>query len=213
MQRLSCTPRPDWKQRLESIGFLFHTLDGIYWEESACYRLSAQEVDEIENATNELQRLCLAAVEHVIRHDYFSALGIPAKFARLACQSWEQQEPSLYGLFDLTYDGQQPPKMLEYNADTPTALFEASVTQWFWLQDVYPERDQFNSIHEQLLQRWPEIARLLPRSETVYFASQQNSIEDFVTTEYLRDTAVQSGLSTATLDIGAGLLNAAAMTY
>jgi glutathionylspermidine synthase len=36
----------------------------------------------------------------------------------------------LYGRFDLAYRGDGPPKLLEYNADTPTALFEAAVVQW-----------------------------------------------------------------------------------
>jgi glutathionylspermidine synthase len=26
--------------------------------------------------------------------------------------------------------------MLEFNADTPTSLFEAGVVQWYWLQDL-----------------------------------------------------------------------------
>ena len=49
------------------------------------------------------------------------------------------------------YDGKAPPRLLEYNADTPTALLEASVAQWFWLQDCFPTADQFNSIHERLI--------------------------------------------------------------
>ena len=57
----------------------------------------------------------------------------------------------MYGRFDLAYDGTTPPKLLEYNADTPTSLLEAAVIQWRWQQDMRPERDQFNSIHERLL--------------------------------------------------------------
>ncbi len=56
-----------------------------------------------------------------------------------------------------TYDGGHEPKLLEYNADTPTALLEASVTQWYWLKDTQPGADQFNSIHERLLAKWKEL--------------------------------------------------------
>ncbi|MBN9117856.1 MAG: glutathionylspermidine synthase family protein, partial [Planctomycetes bacterium] len=49
------------------------------------------------------------------------------------------------------------PKMLEYNADTPTALVEAAVAQWMWLKDVDERADQFNSIHEQLIEAWKMI--------------------------------------------------------
>jgi glutathionylspermidine synthase len=109
----------------------------------------------------------------------------------------------VYGRFDLVYDGTQAPKLLEYNADTPTALFEASVAQWYWLQDHDAGKDQFNAIHERLLDRWQEIGARLPRGETVYFACLQDNVEDYVTTEYLRDTAQQTGLLTGAIDIEA----------
>ena len=66
-------------------------------------------------------------------------------------------EPSLYGRLDLRWDGTGPPKLLEYNADTPTALFEAAVVQWEWLQcleDGAARHDQFNSLHEALIAAW-----------------------------------------------------------
>jgi glutathionylspermidine synthase len=35
----------------------------------------------------------------------------------------------------------------QYNANTPTALLEVAIAQWYWLQDVFPKSDQFNSLH------------------------------------------------------------------
>ena len=93
--------------------------------------------------------------------------------------------------------------MLEYNADTPTALLEAAVIQWFWLKDTHADADQFNSIHERLLEFWP---RLGPATQgLVHFASQRDHLEDLMTVTYLRDTCQQAGLDTAYLaveDIG-----------
>ena len=47
--------------------------------------------------------------------------------------------------------------MLEYNADTPTALLEAAVAQWDWLKDVDQRGDQFNIIHERLIEAWKAV--------------------------------------------------------
>jgi glutathionylspermidine synthase len=31
---------------------------------------------------------------------------------------------------------------------------EAAVAQWYWLEDLHPKLDQFNSIHERLIAAW-----------------------------------------------------------
>jgi len=72
-----------------------------------------------------LQRLCLAAAEHAVRHNRREILGIPAAAWPLVVRSYETREPSLYGRMDLRWDGGGAPQLLEYNADTPTALYEA----------------------------------------------------------------------------------------
>ncbi len=198
MERLIVTPRPHWQRRCEHVGFHFHTLEGPYWDEGVCYRFTPQEIDELEAATHDLHQLCLELVDQVIRRDLFAPLGISAEYQALCTHSWEQQEPSLYGRFDLIYDGVHPPKMLEYNADTPTSLLEASVVQWLWLEDTHPTADQFNSIHEQLLATFHGLD-LSP--DTLYFASVSESPEDLGTVEYLRDVAIQAGFQTQHLYI------------
>ncbi len=174
----------------------YHTIDGtVYWDESAYYSFTDTEIDRLELVTDQLHKLCIKAVEHVIKHNLFPALRIPGEFTELIIRSWEMDEPALYGRFDLVYDGENDPKLLEYNADTPTALFEASVVQWFWLKDRFPEADQFNSIHEKLMEfwkNWPHIELAM-----VHFASVRENPEDLGNIEYIRDTAMQSGLDTA----------------
>ncbi len=193
MERISIQPRENWRGRVESQGMVYHTIEGnIYWDESACYRFTDREIDALEDATVELQRLCLAAVEQVIRRDLFDLLHIPRQFVPLVTRSWEAAAPSLYGRFDLVYDGIRPPRLLEYNADTPTSLLEASVIQWFWMKDIFPEADQFNSIHEKLIEFWQGHAEF--RSEPVYFACVEDNTEDLGNVEYLMDTALQGGV-------------------
>lgn len=178
-------------------------MEGVYWNENACYVFDMAEVDALEATSNELQRLCLAAVDYVVERNLFARLAIADSLVPWIRASWEQREPSLYGRFDLSMHGPGCIKLLEYNADTPTALFEASVAQWYWLQERDPASDQFNSIHEQLIARWRELAARLPDGEHVHFACLHDNVEDWITTEYLRDTAAQAGLRTASLDMGA----------
>jgi glutathionylspermidine synthase len=188
------------------VGLPHHTgADGApYWDESACYTFSADEVDELEAATAELHRLCLAAVEHVVTRGRWAELAIPPAAVPLVERSWRAREPTLYGRFDLAYDARTPPRLLEYNADTPTALVEAAVAQWYWLQDTEPEGDQFNSLHERLVAAWTAMTPRLrdpaaPNAPPfVHFATAADA-EDEATVTYLRDTAEQAGLATRQL--------------
>jgi glutathionylspermidine synthase len=140
--------------------------------------------------------MCIAAAGHVIEKDRFDDLGIPPLARDLIVRSWEADTPSVYGRFDLAFDGEsgQPPKLLEYNADTPTALYEAGVVQWKWLEELFPGKDQFNSIHERLIATWKYLKPYL-KGEPLYFASLDDA-EDIVTVSYLRDCATQAGIAT-----------------
>jgi len=201
MQRHAIHPRPDWRERVESIGLTYHSHDdGPYWDESACYELTANEVDTLEAAANELHYRCIDAAEAVINNHWWSRLGIPDAAIPAILRSWERDDFSLYGRFDFSFDGITPPKLLEYNADTPTALVEASVAQWFWLQDTRPDADQFNSIHERLIEAWKRW-----RGTTIHFSSIKEHPEDEQTVLYLRDTCEQAGVKTKSVfieDIG-----------
>ncbi len=195
MQREPLTPRADWQQQCEALGFHFHSLDGVYWDESACYRFSASEIDMLEEATEKLHALCIAAVDHVIAKRAFEPFALPDWFIHYAVDSWNADDPALYGRFDFCYDGINAPKLLEYNADTPTSLIEAAVAQWNWQQQVKPRADQFNSLHERLIERW-KVIREHYENPVFYFACVKDNIEDLGNIEYLRDTAMQAGLVT-----------------
>jgi glutathionylspermidine synthase len=190
--------RPDARARAAALGFAFAEIAGEpYWDETACWRFTAGEIDVLDDATAELQRRCLEAAAHAVRHACHDLLGIPREVWPVVVSSWEKQEPSLYGRMDLRWDGTGPPQLLEYNADTPTALYEAAVVQWEWLTSRFPAADQFNAIHEALISAWPGVA--LPGG--LHFACQRGSDEDRVTVDYLRDTALQAGLEATFLFI------------
>jgi glutathionylspermidine synthase len=205
MQRRVTRPRPNWEQIVENQGLIYHhTNGGVYWNESAYYAFSSRDVDEIEAATNEIQRLSLEAGQRIIDDRRFSDFGIPDRAADAIVRAWNDEPPAIYGRLDLAYDGVHPPKLLEYNADTPTALVEAAVVQWYWLQDCQKGADQFNSIHERLVAKWRELKDYT--ASPLYFAAAEDvQAEDLMTTTYLRETAQEAGLDTAALlmkDIG-----------
>ena len=203
MQREAIAPRPDWREKVESVGLAYHTIGGeTYWDESACYRFTADEVDRLEAATAELHRICLEAVARVVERRDFARFAIPAPFHAMVERSWREADASLYGRMDLSWDGSGEPRLLEYNADTPTALVEASVAQWYWMQDAKPGADQFNSIHEKLVERWKAIRGSAGAGPLVHFAADLESQEDAGNVDYLRDTALQAGIEPVPIAIG-----------
>ncbi len=200
MRRLAIDPRPDWQKKVEKYGLMYHTLRGEpYWDETACYEFSKYEIDTLERATYALHEMCMELVQHVIDNRLYGLFLIPPEFEKLIVDSWEADEPFVYGRFDLAFNGVDPPKLLEYNADTPTGLVEAGVAQWFWLKDIDDRADQFNSIHDRLLEAWQAILAI--DNAPIHFSAMQGLEEDYITVEYLRDTAIQAGAQTNYLDI------------
>jgi glutathionylspermidine synthase len=194
MRRLTTSPRSDWQKCVEKVGLTYHTLaDGTpYWDESAYWEFSSAEIDRLEAATAELQKLALAAGDVILDQDRLSQMNIPKAAAAAIRAAWNNEPPAIYGRLDLAYDGNSI-KLLEYNADTPTGLLEAAVAQWYWLQDCFPMSDQFNSLHEKLIAKWKDLKDYA--TSPVYFAAG-GSEEDGITVTYLRDTAEQAGLLT-----------------
>jgi len=200
MQRLTTTPRNNWQKAVEELGFGFHTTDVPYWDESAYYAFSMPQIDKLETVTIELWDMCLKAAQHVIDNNLFDNFKIPQYMVQHIVDSWNNDVPAIYGRFDLWYDGKNEPKLIEFNADTPTSLFEASIIQWFWLKDFDNPKDQFNSIHEKLIDYWKYLKDYL-YDDTLYFTCLADVLEDFTTTAYMQDCAMQGGLNTAFIDI------------
>ncbi|GAB3797400.1 glutathionylspermidine synthase family protein [Micromonospora zhanjiangensis] len=206
MRREDSAPRPDWDATVRGQGLVYVDTElpdgGImsYWDETACYRLDLAEVLRLEEATEELHEMSVAAAEHVVARDRFADFGIPPWAAEAVRRSLRERPPSLYGRFDLWYDGSWPPKLLEYNADTPTALVEAAIIQWYWLEDTRPDLDQWNSLHELLVRTWGRIgAGLHDRRLHVAWSNEEETGEDLMTAGYLAETARQAGLKTELL--------------
>jgi glutathionylspermidine synthase len=173
----------------------------VYWREDIAYRFSEVEIERIYAAALDPNRCCLAAVDHVIENNLFHRLGISARFAQWIRTSWDRDDPTLFGRFDFTIGSDGQPKMYEYNADTPTSIVEASLAQWFWKEDVRPGDDQFNSLHESLIERWRWLRAHYADKRLLHFACMFDSQEDICNVEYLMDTAVQAGWAVKLIDM------------
>ena len=77
MKRIPVTPRLDYREKIEALGFDFH---GDYWREEAYYRFTAEETACLEEATNEAYRLYCEAAQFIIEDNpefMERALNIP----------------------------------------------------------------------------------------------------------------------------------------
>ncbi len=194
MKRIPTKPRNNWQTAVEKLGFGFHTTNVPYWDESVYYEMEMSEILFIEKATIELWDLCLGAVQHVIDNNLYSEFGIRAWIVPQIEKSWTEDHPSIYGRFDFCYKNNDL-KLLEFNADTPTSLYEAGIVQWFWLQDLDKHKDQFNSIHEKLIDYWKYLKNYL-HPGTLHFSCLKETLEDLTNVEYMRDCAIQAGIET-----------------
>ncbi|MCK7624572.1 glutathionylspermidine synthase family protein [Streptomyces sp. RS10V-4] len=212
MRRHTLEPRPGWQATVEAQGLIYpltrYPDDSLrpYWDESAYYSFTAPEIDALEETVEELHAMCLAAAGHIVTRDRFADLGLTdPRLAARVTEAWHRRAelPSLYGRFDLRYDGTGPAKLLEYNADTPTSLVEAASPQWFWMEERFPGADQWNSLHERLVAAWKRQAGLLPPGAPLHFAhSAADELgEDLMTVAYLRETAEQAGLATEAISM------------
>lgn len=208
MERLPIEPREGWQSKAEAIGFGFHEMYGEpYWLDDVLYRFTMDEIEtQIEAPTQALHELCLDLVAEVAESDaLMTRLEIPPEQLDFVRESFRSGQRSLYGRFDLAYDGRGPAKLLEYNADTPTGIFEAAYFQHNWLTDqialgrLPEEADQFNLLQESLVAAFATF----PADRIFHFAAVTVSDEDRGTAAYLMDCALQAGHRTALIDMEA----------
>ncbi|HAL7523010.1 TPA: glutathionylspermidine synthase family protein [Escherichia coli] len=213
MLRHNVPVRWDLDQIVADNGFDFHIIDNeIYWDESRAYRFTLRQIEEqIEKPTAELHQMCLEMVDRAVKdEEILTQLAIPPLYWDVIAESWRARDPSLYGRMDFAWCGNAPVKLLEYNADTPTLLYESAYFQWLWLEDarrsgIIPrDADQYNAIQERLISRFSE----LYSREPFYFCCCQDTDEDRSTVLYLQDCAQQAGQESRFIyieDLGLGV--------
>ena len=191
---------------LESIGFGWHTdLDGSRYISNELVSITQDEAEAFYEATNELYDMYVAAAEYVINNDLFHELGIPFNLVDIIKSSWENDVHwHLYGRFDLAggIDG-KPIKLIEFNADTPTSLFETAIIQWAMLKfNNLDEAAQFNDVYEALVENFKRLITLEEDTSKfdeyyegwkILFSSIAGNVEDENTTRLLEAAARDAG--------------------
>jgi glutathionylspermidine synthase len=193
---------------MEQIGMTWHTdRDGSAYISHDLVKVTEEAAEAYYEAANSLYDMYVEAAQRAIDDKLYLELGIPSNLVGLIEDSWEKDDLHLYGRFDLAggLDG-LPIKLIEFNADTPTSLFETSIIQWALLKsNGMDETLQFNNLHEMLQENF---RRLITRDkplqefaeryghEKLLFSSVGGLPEDERTVRYLQQVAQEAGLYT-----------------
>jgi glutathionylspermidine synthase len=111
MERMQLKPRQGWQQQFEQLGFTYHSIDDLYWDERYAYRFTSDQIDHLESVTEELHQMALQAVGQVVREGSYEKFAIPEAFWKKIEDSWLAGEFSLYGRFDLSWNGSGEPEV------------------------------------------------------------------------------------------------------
>jgi len=76
---------------------------------------------------------------------------------------------------------------------------EAAVIQWSWFEQTKKGSDQFNSIHDRLIEAWKYFSDWIPGQKIAF--TSVDSAEDGFTLAYLQETANQAGYQTESFPI------------
>lgn len=200
---------PLQKDYLESLGFVWHTdTDETSYLSDTLVMISQEEAEAYYEAGNTLYEMFIETAQYVIDHNLFHQIGIPFNLIELIKTSWENEiHWHLYGRFDLAggIDG-KPIKLLEFNADTPTALFETAIIQWAILkQNGMEEKSQFNGLYEALLENFKRLVTLEESTDSFeeryegwkfLFTSVKGNFEEENTVRLLQHIAADAGYQT-----------------
>lgn len=199
---------PVGKDIMEEVGFGWHTdEDGTPYIIPELVRVTPAEAEAYYEAGNALYEMFIEAGQHIIDNDRFEEIGIAENLVDMIRASWEDDDWHLYGRFDLAggIDGQAI-KLIEFNADTPTSLFETAIIQWAVLKtNQMDESHQFNNIYEAIRDNFN---RLITEDdgldkfdeyyngESILFSSVRDLPEDEQTTRLLQKMAQDAGFKT-----------------
>jgi glutathionylspermidine synthase len=206
MNRISMNAPHNWRKWVEKQGLLYHDIDSdkqlSFWCPDAYYQFQGPELEVIHDQLASFYQEMMTAATLVIEQKQFREdFGFSPLLWEWIEHSWERDDLSIYGRFDLVYDGVDPHScgVYELNAQTATTLYE-SVIQADWVKAFVRIEDQWNDLHQALTSAWGYVAR--KGVGEVHFICDLNEIEDAVTTFYLQETAQAGGIETFDKVIG-----------
>lgn len=130
MQRVQINPRPDKEQKLQKYKIFYgdekalewsKCESDVYWGENSRIEMSADAEKMLMEASFELHNMGLEAIDKIVNDDTLLTLFYVNRDLWPAIrESWKKRKNDFQGRFDFAFDGKNPPKLLEYNADTPS---------------------------------------------------------------------------------------------
>ena len=200
---------------LEEIGFAWHTdSDESKYVADELVIVSDHEAEAYYECVNELYDMYATAAQHVIDNNLFFEIGIPFNLIDAIKKSWDNDVHwHLYGRFDLAggIDG-KPIKLIEFNADTPTSLFETAILQWAILKhNNMDEERQFNNIYEAISENFRRLVTLFDDPSEfekhydgwkILFSSVSGNSEEEQTVRLLQQMAIDAGFETGFEPLG-----------
>lgn len=204
------TLKPLSNEFLESIGFAWHTdPNQTSYVANEAVVLSEAEAEGFYSAANELYDMFVEAGQYVIDNNLFFELGIPFNLIESIKMSWENEVHwHIYGRFDFAggLEG-RPIKLLEFNADTPTMVYETAIIQWALLKANGMENHlQFNNLYQAIGENFKRMITLgddparfgeIYEGWKILFSSIEGSLEEEMTMRLLEQIARESGFETA----------------
>ncbi|MEZ5476729.1 MAG: glutathionylspermidine synthase family protein [Thiolinea sp.] len=200
--------KPISNELMEEVGMSWHTdVDGSAYLVNELIAVTEDEAEAYYQAANTLYDMFVEAAQHVIDNDLFFELDIPFNLISQIKRSWENDDLHLYGRFDFSggLDG-LPIKLIEFNADTPTSLFETAVVQWALLKaNGMDEESQFNTVYEAILNNFRRLVTGEDdpanfdqhyQYQNILFSSMANLPEDERTVRFLQQIARDAGFQT-----------------
>ena len=194
---------------LEELGFTWHTdSDGSKYINDELVEVSSLEAEAYYEAANNIYDMFIEAAEYVISNDLFFELGIPFNLVDSIKKSWENDVHwHIYGRFDLAGGiDDKDIKLIEFNADTPTSLFETTLLQWALLkQNNMDEELQFNNVYDAISENFKRLITLFDDTKLfserydgwkILFSSVEGNDEEEATTRLLQQMATDAGFNT-----------------
>ena len=158
MNRDSSQPRPNLDVALRD--------DGVVsaWDETVHWRFTADEIETLYGAAGEIHAMAVEAVGHVVEGRLYPLFGLTPEAGEAVGASWRSRdrEMDLVTRLTLAWNGSDAPRLVSFQADSPSGLVEAAIAQWRWKESRFPGSDQFNSIDDDLGERMKALRALVP---------------------------------------------------
>mgnify|MGYP000876556263 FL=1 len=179
-----------WDQAGVHFGLLYYD---HYFNDTAAYEFHPDLAVQLAQATFDLHNMCLDAVDTVISSkDLMDLFEIPESLRPEIIRSWKEKEPDLLGRFDFLIDANNMPRLIEYNADTPTLLLESSKAQGIWAKEKKLADRQFNFLIDALTYAWRQVVSI-EKYGGIYFFSSNSFTEERENANVLYQTAKEAG--------------------